>query len=370
MAATARRRHGATFQQPICRDPAVSKRPVSDSRSAPAQPRRTECSTPFWPITSKPTSCPGRRRRTRPLMTGLLDVHDRLNAHKLLGPSARLGATDEGPHPARSRRRHGHRRAVRRNQGAVAGPVRRGLRQRGRSHRVARDLRRVNPSAVYEIRSDPPYIFRAQLCRDTADAPKTVGLRRHLSMSCVASACGRERRPCESYCRKPACRSSGSTRSMKNGNSSLKLTNDSVTPSMPAALQPQQFVDDLFGTADQRMRTEAAGITLALVEDLVGVELAISARHVHVVVDRFGVGIRDRNGHRLGRGRAASTLTTSWHAMRAAPMSQAICIGCVTAVAAGRKLKRAYDYIVGIFIVRPTSAAQYTTGWISIGGSK
>jgi len=27
------------------------------------------------------------------VMTGLLGVHDRLNAHKLLGPSVRLGAT-------------------------------------------------------------------------------------------------------------------------------------------------------------------------------------------------------------------------------------------------------------------------------------
>ena len=41
------------------------------------------------------------------------------------------------------------------------------------------------------------------------------------------------------------------------------------------------------------MRTEATRISLALVEDLVGVELAIFARHVHVVVDCFGVGIVD-----------------------------------------------------------------------------
>jgi hypothetical protein len=59
----------------------------------------------------------------------------------------------------------------------------------------------------------------------------------------------------------------------------------------PGGVQPQQFVDDLFGTADQGMRTEPAGIALALVEYLVGVELAVPARHVHVVVDRFGVGI-------------------------------------------------------------------------------
>ena len=41
------------------------------------------------------------------LMTGLLQVHDRLNAKKLLGPAARLGATARCPHPARSGKRDG-----------------------------------------------------------------------------------------------------------------------------------------------------------------------------------------------------------------------------------------------------------------------
>jgi hypothetical protein len=41
------------------------------------------------------------------------------------------------------------------------------------------------------------------------------------------------------------------------------------------------------------MRTQAAGTALAFVEDLVGVELPVSARHVHVIVDRFGIGTVD-----------------------------------------------------------------------------
>ena len=86
------------------------------------------------------------------LMTNLLPVHDRLNAKKLLGPAARLGATAD----ARTLRGPGngmvHRWAVCRNQGATAGLVCGELRQRGAAIEVARDLRRVNPTAVYEIR--------------------------------------------------------------------------------------------------------------------------------------------------------------------------------------------------------------------------
>ena len=86
------------------------------------------------------------------VMTGLLTVHDRLNANKLLGPAARLGGTAE----ARTLRGPG--------AGIVIdGPFAETKEQllglyvvdcagEEEAIGIARDLRRVNPSAVYEIR--------------------------------------------------------------------------------------------------------------------------------------------------------------------------------------------------------------------------
>ena len=86
------------------------------------------------------------------VMTGLLAVHDRLNAEKILGPAARLGATAD----ARTLRGPG--------AGTVIdGPFSETKEQllglyvvdcdsADAALDVARDLRRVNPSAVYEIR--------------------------------------------------------------------------------------------------------------------------------------------------------------------------------------------------------------------------
>lgn len=86
------------------------------------------------------------------LMTDLLAVHDRLNAHKLLGPAARLGAT------ANARTLRGPGAGV-----VLDGPFAETKEQllglyvvdcasEEKALDVARDLRRVNPSAVYEIR--------------------------------------------------------------------------------------------------------------------------------------------------------------------------------------------------------------------------
>ena len=86
------------------------------------------------------------------VMTGLSTVHDRLNAKKMLGPAARLGATAD----ARTLRGPG--------AGTVIdGPFAETKEQllglyvvdcdsADAALDVARDLRRVNPSAVYEIR--------------------------------------------------------------------------------------------------------------------------------------------------------------------------------------------------------------------------
>ena len=92
------------------------------------------------------------------LMTGLLAVHDRLNAQKLLGPAARLGATAD----ARTLRGPG--------AGTVIdGPFAETKEQllgfyvvncdsADAALDVARDLRRANPTAVYEIRPIRLYI--------------------------------------------------------------------------------------------------------------------------------------------------------------------------------------------------------------------
>ena len=86
------------------------------------------------------------------VMTGLLSVHDRLNANKLLGPAARLGSTAE----ARTLRGPG-------NGMVIDGPFAETKEQllglyvvncanADAALDIARDLRRANPSAVYEIR--------------------------------------------------------------------------------------------------------------------------------------------------------------------------------------------------------------------------
>ena len=92
------------------------------------------------------------------LMTNLLRVHDRLNEKKLLGPSARLGATGQ----ARTLRGPG--------AGTVLdGPFAETKEQllglyvvdcasEDAAIAVARDLRQVNPTAVYEIRPISVYI--------------------------------------------------------------------------------------------------------------------------------------------------------------------------------------------------------------------
>src|SRR5205814_7219205 len=86
------------------------------------------------------------------LMTDLLSVHDRLNEKKLLGPSARLVAT------GKARTLRGPGAGV-----AIDGPFAETKEQllglyvvncasEDAAITVARDLRQVNPTAVYEIR--------------------------------------------------------------------------------------------------------------------------------------------------------------------------------------------------------------------------
>ena len=86
------------------------------------------------------------------VMTGLLGVHDRLNEKKLLGPSVRLGATKK----ARTLRGPGAGMVI---DGPFAETKEQLLgfyvvdcANEDAALEIARDLRRVNPSAVYEIR--------------------------------------------------------------------------------------------------------------------------------------------------------------------------------------------------------------------------
>jgi hypothetical protein len=92
------------------------------------------------------------------LMTDLLAVHDRLNAQKLLGPSARLGET------AKARTLRGPGAGM-----VLDGPFAETKEQllglyvvdcadQDAALDVARQLRKVNPSAVYEIREIARYI--------------------------------------------------------------------------------------------------------------------------------------------------------------------------------------------------------------------
>jgi hypothetical protein len=92
------------------------------------------------------------------LMTDLLAVHDRLNEQKLLGPSARLGATGK----ARTLRGPGAGMVI---DGPFAETKEQLLglyvvdcADEDAALAVARDLRKVNPTAVYEIRPIALYI--------------------------------------------------------------------------------------------------------------------------------------------------------------------------------------------------------------------
>jgi hypothetical protein len=92
------------------------------------------------------------------LMTGLLAVHDRLNAKKLLGPAARLGATAD----ARTLRGPGAGMVIdgpfAETKEQLLGLYVVNCDSADAALDVARDLRRANPSAVYEIRPIRLYI--------------------------------------------------------------------------------------------------------------------------------------------------------------------------------------------------------------------
>ncbi len=103
------------------------------------------------------------------LMVNLLAVHDRLNAQKLLGPAARLGAT------ARARTLRGPGAGM-----VLDGPFAETKEQLlglyvvdcadwDAAIDVARQLRQVNPSAVYEIREILLYIPGAVLPETAAN---------------------------------------------------------------------------------------------------------------------------------------------------------------------------------------------------------
>ena len=103
------------------------------------------------------------------LMTGLLAVHDRLNANKLLGPSVRLGATAD----ARTLRGPGKGTVIdgpfAETKEQLLGLYVVNCNDEAEAIGVARDLRRVNPTAVYEIRPIRLYIPGETLPETAAD---------------------------------------------------------------------------------------------------------------------------------------------------------------------------------------------------------
>ncbi|MGY2905656.1 hypothetical protein ACVWVY_004677 [Bradyrhizobium sp. URHC0002] len=86
------------------------------------------------------------------LMTELLAVHDRLNIRKLLGPAARLGATAD----ARTLRGPGAGTVIdgpfAETKEQLLGLYVLNCADEEEALGIARDLRRANPTAVYEIR--------------------------------------------------------------------------------------------------------------------------------------------------------------------------------------------------------------------------
>ena len=86
------------------------------------------------------------------VMTGLLEVHDRLNTKKLLGPAARLGGTAE----ARTLRGPGDGMVIdgpfAETKEQLLGLYVLNCADEAEAIGIARDLRRANPTAVYEIR--------------------------------------------------------------------------------------------------------------------------------------------------------------------------------------------------------------------------
>ena len=107
-------------------------------------------------------------------MTDLLAVHDRLNAKKLLGPAARLGATAD----ARTLRGPGAGMVIdgpfAETKEQLLGLYVVNCADEEEAIGVARDLRRVNPTAVYEIRPIRLYLPGEALpetaCRIRAEA--------------------------------------------------------------------------------------------------------------------------------------------------------------------------------------------------------
>ena len=104
------------------------------------------------------------------LMTDLLAVHDKLIAQKHLGPAARLGAT------AKARTLRGPGAGL-----VFDGPFAETKEQllglyvvdcanEDAAIEIARDLRKVNPSAVYEIRAIALYIPGAAIPETASEA--------------------------------------------------------------------------------------------------------------------------------------------------------------------------------------------------------
>ncbi|KRR19798.1 YciI family protein [Bradyrhizobium retamae] len=103
------------------------------------------------------------------LMSELLAVHERLNANKVLGPAARLGGTAE----ARTLRGPGAGMVIdgpfAETKEQLLGLYVLNCANEEEAISIARDLRRANPSAVYEIRPIRLYLPGEALPETTQD---------------------------------------------------------------------------------------------------------------------------------------------------------------------------------------------------------
>ena len=103
--------------------------------------------------------CAWTKEEDDAVMAKLGVVHEKLAREGKLGPVAAADADHRGHHAAQGQGpAAGHRRALRRDQGAAARLLRDRLRRSSEALETARDLGRANPGGAYEIR--PLRLFR------------------------------------------------------------------------------------------------------------------------------------------------------------------------------------------------------------------
>ena len=172
---------------------------------------RPPCSTPSSATTTKTSSGPGPRRRTTRSWPSSAWCRSSWPRQGKLGPVARLMPTTAATTLRKGSEPPGHRRPLRRDQGAAPGLLRVDCADLDEALDVARDLGAGNPGGAYEIR--PLALFRPDRASgDGAPRDRRIGLdrrgararpgpRRSARCCAISAISTRPRRPS----RKPAC---------------------------------------------------------------------------------------------------------------------------------------------------------------------